>query len=234
MQVKTTNATVADKLSAQTLFAAMFDLRELFWPKQKKITVLDAFARNGQLTVASYVWRGGVFVDAWELGREHKKELQILGCQKVEIGCSYARVEVALSEGLRYDMIVIDTPQGLHKSADGQVRVEHFSFLPECLPLLGEGGVLVLYVNTDPYDARKEGEHGYDTYAEYDFKKWMTARLAWYGTNKLTIGKALDAYRRHLEGFGYKMTSTMTIPCLSDVPGKDPYAFRLAMRVVKA
>lgn len=234
MQVKTVNATEADKISAKVLFDSLFALRDLYWPDQKPLRVLDAFARNGQLTVSQTVGRPKTKVSAWELGVEHMDALEQLGCDEIKIGCSYKHMEEAIAEGKEYDLIVIDTPQGLHNSADGKVRVEHFDFLAESLDLMPEdGGVFVLYVNTSPYDAGSIGEHGYDKYHEYDFGKWMEARTKFYGQSVFPIDMAVEEYRARLESWGYSMEQVMVIPCLSDVPDKEPYAYRIAFKAQK-
>lgn len=227
MEVKTVDATAADKRSARMLFDTLFGLRDLYWPTVQNVQVLDAFARNGQLTVSQCVDREDTTVTAWELGEEHWGALKDLGCAEVCIGCSYAMLEHAKTTDVQYDMIVIDTPQGLHSSAEGQ-KVEHWDFLRDCLPILAPSGVIVLYVNTEPYDARVEGEHGYDKYQEYDFDRWMDARREYYGLDCFEPEQALAMYRVYLQEQGYEMQNVLMVPCLSDVPGKAPYAFRLA------
>lgn len=231
MQVKTVNATAADKSSAQVLFDSLFGLRELYWPGKQTIRVLDAFARNGQLTVSQCVNRPGVTVSAWELGPEHEQALWDLGCAEVAIGCSYEQVQRSTSVTDKYDLIVIDTPQGLHKSYDGKVRSEHWDFMGQALSLVHQSAVFVLYVNTDPYDARILGEHGYDTYSEYDYDQWMVARRRFYGQARPHIDQALTIYRKVAWSWGWEFNQPLVVPCLSDVPGKAPYAYRVAFKV---
>lgn len=233
MQVKTVDATEADKLSARVLFDSLFELRSMYWKDLTTVRVLDAFARNGQLTVSQCVRRPGTSVEAWELGAEHERDLWRKGCQMVWIGCSYKRLEDSLVSPVRknYDLLVIDTPQGLHSDYRGAIRVEHFDFLRLGLRLLGEGGVVVLYVNTAPYNAKDVGEHGYDKYAEYDFETWMRARRVYYGKAYFDIEDAVQKYRSHVSDLGLTMSLPLVVPCLSDVPGKYPYAYRLAFRV---
>lgn len=233
MQVKTVDATEADKISARVLFDSLFALREVYWG-DSYVSILDAFARNGQLTVSSCVNRRQSTVEAWELGEEHEAALQALGCSIVHIGCSYARLKVTVEQGSRYNLLVVDTPQGLHTSADKEVRTEHFSFLDEAVAVLADTSVVVLYVNTDPYDASKEGEHGYDQYAEYNYTRWMWNRTTYYGSPRITPERAVEVYRRRLLALGYHLSMPLMVPCLSDVPTRAPYAFRLAFKLQRS
>jgi hypothetical protein len=231
MQVKTVNATQADVSSAAVLFDALHRLRELFWGDQP-INALDAFARNGQLTVSQYVGWKDTKVTAWELGAEHEQALKDLGCADVQIGCSYQSLANCMyTEPI--NLLVIDTPQGLHADYRGVPMVEHFQFIKASMNVLAERSVVVLYVNTDPYDATQVGEHGYDTYKEYDYKTWMDARTQFYGDARPSTDEALAAYRRMFNNHGFKIDLPLVVPCLSDVPGKAPYAFRVAFTLTR-
>lgn len=225
MKVREVNCSEADVLSARALFdavGAIFDLREA--------SVLDAFARNGQLTVSSY-WNmlkePRKQLECWELGSEHLPDLREYA-DNVTIGDSYETLESCKST---YDMIVIDTPQGLHRGKGG-TWVEHFGFLPRCLKHVNPGGVVVLYVNKSPYNKDETGSHGYDEYVEYDFVEWMAGRRRFYGEELINEERAVRAYRKCLEGCGRTLGRFILIPCFSDVPGKEPYAFRLALEVL--
>ena len=46
-------------------------------------------------------------------------------------------------------------------------------------------------MNKSPYDKAKEGDHGYDHYAEYDFAAWMKARQAFYSHSPYKISDAV-------------------------------------------
>lgn len=224
MEIKTKDTTEADQISAKTLFDALKTLRSLYWGTGN-VTALDAFARNGQLTVSAYSEWVDSF-DCWELSPEHERDLLKLGAMDVRIGCSYAQAQVS---DQRYNLVVIDTPQGVHRSADGFDRVEHFKFLDMVYSrLIGTRAVIVLYVNREPYNRNVVGEHGYDKYEEYDFDRWMEARKKFYGMAKITESLAMDAYRDQAEKHGFELRLPLIVPCLSDVPGRAPYAFRLA------
>lgn len=224
MRVKTVDCTDADVRSASVFFKAVAGIYDL-----SKVRALDMFARNGQLTISNYRHFVRSF-HAWELGPEHEVDLLRLGADEVHIGCSYQQAALCLH---RYDMIVIDTPQGLHKDAGGAVHAEHFDALPIAAGLLNERGFLVLYVNKAPYNRDEVGSHGYDEYEEYDFEVWMQRRALFYHSvrSEITEDIALFAYRELLASEGYKVLSTVSVPCLSDVPGREAYSYRLGLEV---
>ena len=240
MKIKTVDVTEADYESAALLFNSLEALHDIYWPDQYKVKVLDAFARNGQLTIKNYQHWNGVEIHAWELSKEHEAALQSIASVKtVAIGCSYARADKVIATRIvngdnpEYNMIVIDTPQGLHKSADGVVHVEHFDFLKKAWSFLPDkGGVIVLYVNTKPYNKDVQGEHGYDQYEEYNFESWMNKREGIYGKFFPKISEVIAAYENDAASFGWRLVNPLLIPCFSDVPSLPPYAFRLAFRVV--
>lgn len=232
MKVRETNVSDSDKASAELFFDTLFQFYE---PAAWK--VLDAFARNGQLTVPNYMDRIKNRIDMWELGPEHADAL--LGLQAnmeaestIEIGDSYT---TALTAEGGYDMIVIDTPQGVHADDQAKSHVEHFDFMRLALDkLIAPRGVLVLYVNRQPYDKNEVGSQGYDEYDEYDFKAWMEARTKFYrchNPKNLQMNEALFGYQRLLSICGFELINTVIVPCFSDVPGKEPYAFRIALEV---
>lgn len=228
MKVRITDTTEADRLSAQVFFQAVTSYYDLTIG-----VALDAFARNGQLTVANYYDKVGV-IDAWELGAEHAKALEQFNCRNIKIGCSYVTAKVSGSKA--YDLVVVDTPQGLHKDACGSTCAEHFDFLPLLEGLLKpERALTVLYCNKKPYDRDAVGNHGYDDYAEYSFEDWMRRREQFYGTSTpqdVTEAEMLQAYEHAFAKIGRKIVSTVMVPCFSDVPGKEPYAFRLAIESI--
>lgn len=226
MKVREVDTTKADRESAMAMFDALHKLYPL-----SMMTVLDAFARNGQLTVQSY----RPYIDTknltcWELGQQHEQDLREL-TPNVKIGCSYQQMELAVKSGETFDMIVIDTPQGLHQDFLGVKHVEHFDFLKSSLALLNDNGLIVLYVNKHPYDREDLGSHGYDEYAEYDFKTWMAERKWYYGTEVISESRAINTYAAMLAREGYRVRQVVTMPCFSDVEGREPYAFRLALDV---
>ena len=226
MKVREVHTSDSDRRSAQVFFDALL----AFWDFRAG-SALDAFARNGQLTVQNYsnmVER----VTAWELGEEHRPSLEKFNLYDLEFGDSYRLADEY--QGDPFNLVVIDTPQGAHKDSYGNVHFEHFDFIKVALKKLASRKcVLVLYVNKDPYDKNEVGSHGYDEYEEYDFAAWMAARQEVYGTtgNQVTEGEALTAYRRLVHWCGYKTNSVLMVPCFSDVPGRKPYAFRIALEV---
>lgn len=226
MQVKTVHTTEADRASAQVFFDALFGLYVIDGP------VLDMFARNGELTVAAYRDKIDGPLDLWELGPEHEDALWQFDPREVKIGCSY---KSALATPNKYGMIVVDTPQGMHKDAYGKVHAEHFGVIRDIGKMLEDQAVIVLYCNKHPYNRDEAGSHGYDEYAEYDFETWMGRRASFYGWDaKNTPEEAMvAAYRRVLAEQGYRVRGVHITPCYSDVQDKEPYAFRVGLEVIR-
>jgi hypothetical protein len=224
MKVKTVHTTLADQKSAHVFFGALRQMYDL-----TSMSVLDAFARNGELTVKNY---GEVVrrLECWELGWEHKEDLLKI-TPNVVIGDSYDALENAVFMEQKFDLIVIDTPQGIHKDGRGQKRYEHWDFLRRSAKLIERTGLFVLYVNKEPYDRDRIGSHGYDEYVEYDYREWMRVRQQYYGSSIITEEDAISAYRQDLRENGLVVTGILSVPCYSDVPGLAPYAFRLALAV---
>jgi hypothetical protein len=223
MQVKTTDVTEADLKSAQLFFAALAGFYDL-----SKVTALDAFARNGQLTVSQYHHLVKE-LDLWELGEEHRAALVKFKPRFLNIGCSYKTLDECLRQ---YGLIVIDTPQGLHGDHTGRVHAEHFDMLPRITPIMADTCLVVLYVNKRPYNKDTAGEHGYDVYKEYDFDEWMRARKKFYGSEEITEAQAIAAYTRAFANCGKTVKNVVTVPCYSDVIDREPYAFRLGLELI--
>jgi hypothetical protein len=233
VKIRQVNVSDSDKMSAR----AFFDALGRFWDLKSR-RALDAFARNGQLTVQMYTRLAlGTYIEAWELGEEHREALVNLGVSTVHIGDSYARAEAFQD---KFDMVVIDTPQGAHHDSTGAVHFEHFDFFRLTLQnLLKDQGLVVLYVNKHPYDKNEVGSHGYDEYDEYDFGAWMQTRAKFYDCDVGYAGTLAEeymikAYRRVASEQGWSLGSMLTVPCFSDVPGRAPYAFRLALELRRA
>jgi predicted RNA methylase len=228
MQVREVNVTDADGKSAQLFFDALTGFYDL-----SQARALDMFARNGQLTVKNYVSKVKA-VDAWELNGEHEEALRSIDpTVSVKIDCSY--LSATLANG-KYDLVVIDSPQGAHRDFSKMVCFEHFTALTKLRRLAADRSIVVLYVNKEPYDKAVAGDHGYDQYEEYDFKAWMAAREDFYGFDprKLTDGSALFAYDRAFRAAGFKVVNTVVVPCYSDVPRKENYAFRVGFEVIRS
>jgi hypothetical protein len=227
MKVRESNVSISDKHSAELFFRAVTGFWDLSGAR-----ALDAFARNGQLTVP-YYYRDVEELHLWELGREHVPDLSKFSPKMLKIGDSYT---TAAQNAERFDFIVIDTPQGAHRDAQGETHYEHFDFFRIAMQKLAKDScVVVLYVNKSPYDKAKVGSFGYDEYEEYDFAGWMDARREYYGVSPIGIGEeeALAAYRHHATQEGFRVANALMVPCFSDVPDKAPYAFRLALELVR-
>lgn len=228
MEVRLSNVSHADKKSSEVFFKALLAMYSF-----TDAIALDAFARNGQLTVPNYFFAVKE-LHLWELGEEHAQALEVFSPKSLQIGCSYKHLN-NLNTETKFDLVVIDTPQGIHSDYEGVSRVEHFDFLSMCAKHFKDDCVVVLYVNKHPYNKDEVGEHGYDQYKEYDYAKWMGARDAYYHSTDGVIDEAmaLAAYKRALKLEGFDVASSLLVPCYSDVAGKEPYAFRLALRLRK-
>lgn len=230
MKVRETDVAKSDIDSARLFFNALAGFYDL-----TDVEVLDAFARNGQLTVDSYVplLKGTSHLDLWELGEEHRDALTAVPHRNIRIGCSY---ETAETWDLKYDMVVIDTPQGIHNDYADVPHVEHFDFYKLALRrLLKPKSLVILYCNKTPYNRDEVGSHGYDEYAEYDFKAWMKGRRDFYSTTpqNVSLAEMLNRYAFEAMRAGFDVTNHLVVPCYSDVEGLAPYSFRLAMDLKK-
>jgi hypothetical protein len=226
MDIRLVDVSEADIASARIFFNVLTEYYDT-----SEFSVLDMFARNGQLTIDNY--KGKVKrVEAWELMEQHREALDAKKVDSICIGCSYQTAKI--KEG-KYDMIVIDTPQGIHTSFDGKQCVEHLSAIESALPLTKDNCIIVLYVNKKPYNKDEYGSHGYDEYSEYNYKLWMDHRKQFYqtGDGNITEAQAIISYTALLSGFGYNVKNVIAVPCFSDVAGIEPYAFRLALEITK-
>lgn len=230
MKVKVTHAYQADLESSKIFFDTVLRFFDL-----KNADALDAFARNGELTVQHYAPHVKS-VSCWELDGQHQKALEgIPNVNDILIGCSYriAKFEEEVG-GKTFDLVVVDSPQGFHHADNGENKCEHFDFLLNHVPkLIKDESVIILYVNKRPYDKGIQGSHGYDEYDEYDYKQWMAMRSAFYGSSVITEEQAMKVYRDLLYNFKIDVVQQLLVPCFSDCPGYEDYAFRLAIKVRK-
>ena len=224
MKIRSVNVSDSDKKSARVFFDALTNMFEF-------TSALDMFARDGALTVSSYAPKVPD-LHLWELCGEHLPALQRFNPAEVRIGCSY---QAMLEATGTHDLIVIDSPQGIHSDWQGTTHIEHFFALAGIGKFVADRAVVVLYVNKKPYNRDNAGDHGYDQYEEYDFKAWMAARRTFYSHSpyKLTDAVAIHAYAREFGFMGFDVVNTLVVPCYSDVPRKESYAFRLAVELVK-
>lgn len=224
MKVRQTEVSEADRASASIFFDALTRYWDLSEAK-----ALDMFARTGELTVTNY--RDAVAeIDLWELNPEHEPALRKFEPNDLKIGCSYQHLDTCEK---KYDFIVVDTPQGIHSDHLGMTHVEHFDVLRSLTRIMEERCIVVLYVNMAPYNRDEEGSHGYDEYDEYDFEAWMEYRADVFGTDGLVVeSQALKTYEDIFLSMGYVVRNVLMVPCFSDAPGREPYAFRLALDVV--
>lgn len=222
MNIREVHVTRSDKKSAQLFFDAMLEFYDI-----RNADGLDMFARDGALTVSNYAYKVEN-LDVWELMEAHRPALANFRPRDLIIGCSYKALAVCER---KYDLVVVDSPQGLHHDHLHTARVEHFDVMRQIGTILKKDALIVLYVNKRPYNKDEVGDHGYDQYQEYDFKRWMIARKEFYDYDpqNLTEEAAMRAYRNVLGKQAIRVKSQLIVPCYSDVPGMEPYAFRIAL-----
>lgn len=215
---------IRDKVWTSQFFHLVHEFYDL-----RGADALDMFARDGELTVQNYAYKVKN-LDVWELSEIHQKALMEYRPRDLKIGCAYNQL---VETQRHYDFIVIDNPQGVHHDGNHQRRFEHFSVIPGLAPIMNKKCVIVFYVNKQPYDKAEVGAHGMDDYEEYDYKKWIEAREDFYQYDpyNLTEEAAMRAYRAAFHRIGYKIKTQIIVPCHSDVPGREPYGFRLAIEL---
>lgn len=216
----------ADQESVARFYATLFSIYKI------EGATLDMFARDGALTVHNYQRYINGKLDLWELDPQHAVALHHFLPREVRIGCAYSALKATQS---KYELVVIDSPQGIHHDVYGKEHVEHFTAMEQVGRILEDHALIVLYVNQRPYDRAEAGDHGMDTYAEYDFPHWMLAREQFYRDDptNVAVEEAIWAYRKVLKRQGFQIKGVVMTPYLSDVPGRDSYAFHLGLEVVK-
>jgi len=215
----------ADEDSSKEFFSLLKSYYDL-----KNYSVLDMFARTGDVTVKHYAKDVKSF-DLWEYDPKFTHSLLEWEPSNLHIGCSYEGVTLTTN---KYDMIVVDTPQGSHEDYMEQIHYEHFDILDKAKPLMNSRCLVVLYCNKRPYDRAKVGHYGYDEYKSYDFQKWMEARKIFYQADpeNTTEWQMLRAYTDLFKS-SHIVEKVVLTPCHSDVPGIDPYGFRLALELIE-
>jgi hypothetical protein len=219
---------LADKVSIEAFYEVLFRTYDL-----EEARVLEAFARDGSVTVAAYVeslqdpWKQ---LECWELNPEHEHSLHRF-TDKVRIGDSYQFAQQAIENEQTYDLIIIDIPQGLHSSSDKAVHAEHFDFLRLALRMLNDEGFIVFNLNRRPYNRDEKGSHGYDEYAEYNYQSWMQKRQDFYGcvTDREEI--LLSVYRQRAYEAGYVVKEFVVVPALPNVEDMEIYTSTVAMHL---
>ena len=232
MKIKTVHTTEADRESARVFFGALLGMYVVTGP------TLDMFARNGELTVSAYKAHVYGPVDLWELDPAHAPALRAFSPRVLFTGCSYGAMILTPN---KYEMIVVDTPQGIHTdySSSGQHRcfrrhAEHFYVMKNIGPLLEDHAIIVLYCNRTPYNRDTEGSHGYDEYVEYDFDEWMAAREDFYGGDPQNTPEEamLMAYRKVLSAQGFRVRGVTLPPAIRTLHRKNPMLSGLGWNVL--
>lgn len=193
---------------------------------QYMAAAIDMFARDGAMAIRNFqdlTW------EAWEIDPVHQPALEALGVVpgNIYIGDTF---HIRYLDHALCDMVWVDAPQGTFKDNKGSLHSEHFELLEDALALLRGKGLLVLYVNKQPYNKEVTGDYGVDTYPEYSFEGWMARRRAFYGKEFITDAEALVTYDRVMDRLGWSIKSTMMFPCLTNLSGMPP-SFRLVLEV---
>lgn len=195
----------------------------------RQTVALDAFARDGSLTVCNY-YKEVMALDVWEY-QDLSEQLKQYGPRNIVIGDSFRTV---VDHTEKYGFIVVDTPQGLYEGG-GMVTAEHFDFLPLMADIMEDRCIVVVYVNSQPYNKDEIGSYGREEYEQYDFDKWALEREGFYGITKgqeVTPEIATHTYRNVFKQMGYEIESMILGPCYSFAPGL-PRSFRLALELVR-
>lgn len=216
-------ASEAVSKSSSVFFKSLSQLYALVGMK-----VLSPFSGEGKDTISSYLPLVDTEkLECWTLNDEQTKAIAGMGIENVQQGCAYMLVKHAMLDGKKYDLIDLDTPQGVHKDWHGAQMVEHFTFFRECLSLIDEKGLLVVCVNKNPYDAAKlEGKK-----LPFSYMHWLAGRRSFYGTETVTEEQAIAAYRHVLEEYGFELVHVVLHPIASDVIVLPPYKFRMALEI---
>ena len=228
MKVREINVSKSDQISAEIFFNALTAYYDV-----SCVAALDMFARTGVLTVKNYV-HDVASVDLWELGPEHRDALMAFAPRRLRIGCSYRSLEI---EDEKFGLVVVDSPQGIHSDYTGATRVEHFDVMQKIGKILDDRAVIVLYCNHRPYNKDDEGSAGYDEYEEYNFSDWMEWRETFYAVDgcpqDVPLVDMLASYENVLSDQDFAIESVLAVPCFSDVDGRESYATRVALEVVR-
>lgn len=113
----------------------------------KERDALEAFAREGDWHTIHYAARMRS-LEAWEINASHIPNLRrnlplstIRNVDSISFATTYRR---------KFDLIVVDNPQGLFGPASKYC--EHFDFLPLAINMLRDPGAIVFNINVRPYD----------------------------------------------------------------------------------
>ena len=193
---------------------------------------LELCSGDGARTIASYRALIDGPLDVCEISSKHKPALMELDLRKITFDCSYRYVQDSKE---KYQMVVVEGPQGTHKDWLGNMHAEHLGFIPSVTKIMEDHSLLVLYCNRRPYNRAVFGHHGCDKYDTYDYNLWMKMRKAFFNHSPQSIPYhvMLKTYTDKLEGAGFRVVNVFMQPCYSDVPELPPYGFRLGLELEK-
>ena len=150
---------------------------------------LDFFAREADWQTQYYALKVKK-IYAWEIEKRFEENLKknLPPTAQINIGDSF---KLARECSKKFDMIVLDNPQGLFGS-EGQY-CEHFEALPAIISLLKDKCVLILNVKSKPFDYKRQ-------------KKWQEKRGNFYGKedcSNLRPSFIKSYYKKILFSFGF-------------------------------
>jgi len=114
----------------------------------EELTALDFFARDASWQTVYYANKVKK-IYAWEVENKFKNDLinNLPPQSQVVIGDSH---ELILKEFQKFDLIVIDNPQGCYGS--NKQYCEHFEALPLCLKNTSDNPIVLFNVKTKPFN----------------------------------------------------------------------------------
>jgi len=160
---------------------------------------LELFAREGDWHTTAYADRVKS-LDAWEVELAFKEGLaRNVPQAEIKIVDSIQEIKNPAHRG-KYEFIVADNPQGCY-GLNNQY-CEHFDVIPQACELLGDQGILIFNVNTQPYNFDK-------------FPEWQKRRREYYridDASKLSLAFLLDFYEKMFQEKGYAAEFSFSLP----------------------
>lgn len=171
----------------------------------KSMIALDFFARDGSWQTVHYASKVNKLY-AWEINPEFENNLKnnLPERSQVSIGDSF---EIAKMTKERFDLVVIDNPQGCF----GEAYCEHFDALPVALKLISDDGIVIFNVKTRPYNYENN-------------IPWQNRRNNFYGIESSNLQEdfIFNFYNSFISGLGFKVNFSFWEPRPQE---KDLYAF---------
>ncbi|WGM40048.1 hypothetical protein [Caulobacter sp. NIBR1757] len=190
---------------------------------ERPLRGLEMFARDGSW-FTGHIARMVDEMECWEINAKYIPDLERnIPTAKVRQVDSIAHEP---EPGDTFGLICLDNPQGIYGD-----YCEHFEALPRALRILAKTGVLVFYVNLNPYRAKPSAPN--DDYGMVEHDAWFERRAAFYGRDaeSLTPEFAEQFYGQMFQRLGLTMKSFDGVLFRSTVPGHPDYMFRVVAAV---